>query len=217
MKAVQLKTLCKERGLKVAGKKADLKERLIEHFIASAQPAPPPSQTDDLAAMPDEDLRDSLTARGQSSAGTREELLDRLKSDIEFTSGLLTASAPEDRDGYVALSEALEHAAKNEGGAIAEYLNELKQKSTEVPKYIALTLTSLGFEPEKFTAGGAPSVTADALRKLAGDPFADPPRYGTVSKSGVKAISLAVRFSLSLTSLFLGPRTLRKRRMRSPL
>jgi hypothetical protein len=182
MKATQLKTLCKERGLKVAGKKAELKERLKEHFIASAQPAPPAeSQTDDLETMPDDDLRDALTVRGQSSAGTREELLNRLKSDIEFTSGLLTATSPDDRDGYIALSEALEHAAKNEGGAITEYLNELKQKSQEVPKHIALTVTSLNLEPEKFTAGGAPSVTADVLRKLAGDPFGDPPTYGTVS------------------------------------
>jgi hypothetical protein len=182
MKATQLKTLCKEAGLKVAGKKAELQQRLKEHYIASAQPASPvESQTDDLQAMPDEDLRDALTARGQSSAGTREEILNRLKSDIEFTSELITATAPDGRDGYIALSEALEHAAKNQGGAIAEYLNELKEKSTEVPKYIALTVTSLDLEPEKFTAGGAPSVTADVLRKLAGDPFADPPTYGTVS------------------------------------
>ena len=186
MKATQLKILCKERGLKVAGKKAELKERLMEHFIASAQPAPPAeSQTDDLDSMPDDDLRDSLAARARSTAGTREEILQRLRSDIEFTSGLLTATSPDDRDGYIALSEALEHAAKNEGGAITEYLNELKQKSQEVPKHIALTVTSLNLEPEKFTAGGAPSVTADVLRKLAGDPFGDPPTYGTVSYSGI--------------------------------
>jgi hypothetical protein len=182
MKATQLKILCKERGLKVAGKKAELQQRLKDHFIASAQPASPvESETDGLEDMPDDDLRDTLKARGQSSAGTREELLSRLKSDIEFTSELITAAAPDGRDGYIALSEALEHAAKNEGGAISEYLNELKQKSEEIPKYIALTVTSLDLEPEKFTAGGAPSVTADVLRKLAGDPFGDPPTYGTVS------------------------------------
>jgi gas vesicle protein len=186
MKATQLKILCKERGLKVAGKKTELKERLKEHFVASAQPAPPAeSQTDDLEAMPDEDLRDALIVRNKSGAGTREEILQRLKNDIEYTSELIHAISPDDRDGYIALSEALEHAAKNEGGAITEYLNELKQKSQEVPKHIALTVTSLNLEPEKFTAGGAPSVTADVLRKLAGDPFGDPPTYGTVSYSGI--------------------------------
>jgi hypothetical protein len=186
MKLTQLKILCKERGLKVAGKKEVLKERLKEHFIALAQPVPQAeSQTDDLDSMPDDDLRDSLAARFQSTVGTREEILKRLRTDIEFTRGLLTAASPDDRDGYIALSEALEHAAKNEGGAITEYLNELKQKSKEVPKYIALTVTSLNLEPEKFTKGGAPSVTADVLRKLAGDPFGDRPTYGTVSYSGI--------------------------------
>ena len=44
-----------------------------------------------------------------------------------------------------------------------------------------ITITSLGMEPDKFTSGGAPSATTDVLRKLAGDPFADPPQYGKVS------------------------------------
>ena len=35
--------------------------------------------------------------------------------------------------------------------------------------------------PTKFTAGGAPSVTADVLRGLAGDPTLDDPKYGAVS------------------------------------
>ena len=33
MTATQLKALCKEQGLKVSGKKDDLKERLREHFL----------------------------------------------------------------------------------------------------------------------------------------------------------------------------------------
>jgi DNA polymerase-1 len=37
-------------------------------------------------------------------------------------------------------------------------------------------------KPTKFTAGGAPSCTADVLRGLAGDPFADPPNYGSAYK-----------------------------------
>jgi hypothetical protein len=205
MKAVQLKTLCKERGLKVAGKKAELKERLMDHFIASAQPpAPAQAHEDDLESMTDEDLRDALVVRSQSSAGTRDELLQRLKSDIEFTSGLLTATSHDDRDGYIALSEALEHAAKNEGGAITDFLNELKQKSEEVPKYIALTVRSLGLEPEKYTAGGAPSCTADVLRKLAGDPFADPPQYGTVGyRAHCYELSFASRLHVSTLSRLL--------------
>ena len=34
-------------------------------------------------------------------------------------------------------------------------------------------------EPEKYTIGGAPSVTAAVLKKLAGDPLGDDPKYGT--------------------------------------
>lgn len=48
------------------------------------------------------------------------------------------------------------------------------------PKFVDVTIPSLGMKPEKFTAGGAPSVTADVLRGLAGDPFEDPPKYGSV-------------------------------------
>jgi hypothetical protein len=216
MKATQLKTLCKERGLKVAGKKAELKERLKEHFIASARPVSPAlAKQEELETMSDEDLGDALIARGQDSVGTREELLERLRTDIEFTSGLLTAAPPEDQDGYIALSEALEHAAKNEGGAISEYLDELKLKSTEIPKFIALTITSLGLQPEKYTAGGAPSVTADVLRKLAGDPYADPPMYGSVSSKyvGAKEVLSCCFLFVMLIFSFSGLRAIRKRRV----
>ena len=34
-------------------------------------------------------------------------------------------------------------------------------------------------EPKTYTAGGAPSVTAAVLKKLAGDPLGDDPKYGT--------------------------------------
>jgi hypothetical protein len=44
-----------------------------------------------------------------------------------------------------------------------------------------VTIRSLGMAPEKYTVGGAPSVTSDVLRKLAGDPYEIPPNYGTVS------------------------------------
>eukprot|EP00536_Pseudo-nitzschia_multiseries_P000650 jgi/Psemu1/249814/estExt_Genewise1Plus.C_80101 len=58
-------------------------------------------------------------------------------------------------------------------------LEDIKEKSMARPKFIDVTVRSLGMDAIKHTAGGAPSVTADVLRKLAGDPFEDPPRYGT--------------------------------------
>lgn len=183
MKVTQLKTLCKERGLKVSGKKSVLQERLREHFLsATSENQSNEASMDEFDALTDEDLADAVKARGLSSDGTREALLEKIRADIKYTSELLSAQAPQSRDGYVAISEALEEAARKEGGALSEYLNEFKLKSSEVPKYMDVTITSLGkLEPEIFTAGGAPSVTANVLKKLAGDPFADPPKYGSVS------------------------------------
>ncbi len=80
--------------------------------------------------------------------------------------------------------EALEVAA-TKGGVAEEILASIKEKSMEEPKHIDITIRSLGMEAFKHTVGGAPSVTSDVLRKLAGDPFDDPPRYGTVSLHNV--------------------------------
>eukprot|EP00977_Amphora_coffeiformis_P011483 scaffold2767_cov177-Amphora_coffeaeformis.AAC.57 len=194
MKAVQLKTLCKERGLKVSGKKAELIERLREHFLQSnVEEASAEPNMDDFDAMSDEDLADAVKARSLSPVGSREELLERIRDDIAHTNELLTSYTPQSRDGYVALSEALEEAAKKEGGALAEYLDEFKLKSKKVPKYIDVKISTLGkLEPAVYTQGGAPSVTANVLKELAGDPFADPPRYGSafkhVGKEGCEAL-----------------------------
>lgn len=177
LKVVQLKALCKERGLKVSGKKSELQERLREHFLSSFEKG---NNHEDLEEMTDDDLRDALIARGINSTGSRKQMLDRLKADIDFTTGVMAESQPTNKDGYAAISLALEEAAKKDGGAISEILSELKQKSEVVPKFVDVKVRSLGLSPEKYTAGGAPSVTADVLRKLAGDPFADPPKYGSV-------------------------------------
>ena len=183
MKAAQLKVLCKERGLKISGKKAELQERLREHFLqTSLEEESPEPNMDEFDAMSDEDLADAVRARSLSPVGTRDELLGRIRDDIKHTNELLNSQTPQSRDGYVALSEALEEAARKEGGALSEYLDDFKLKSKEIPKYIEVKITSLGkLEPEIYTQGGAPSVTANVLKKLAGDPFADPPKYGSVS------------------------------------
>ena len=54
------------------------------------------------------------------------------------------------------------------------------QSPAKNSKFIDVTIESLGLEPVKYTAKGTPSVTADVLRQLAGEPFADPPKYGLV-------------------------------------
>jgi hypothetical protein len=147
-----------------------------------------------------------------SSVGTREALIERYKEDLEYTEKMKSAESPTDRDGYVIVSQMLEQSAK-EGGVMSEYFNEIKDKSQQMPKFMDVTITSLGLEPEKHTASGAPSVTADVIKKLAGDPFADPPVYGSVSYPGTCTVSLLHKFS-PLTCPVTGFRAFWKGRMR---
>lgn len=179
MTAVQLKALCKEQGLKVSGKKAELQERLRDHFLANPTGSPV-NQDDEFDDMTDEELRASLIGRGLDSTGGRKVLLERLREDLQFVRELEVAVPANVASGYKTISEALEAAARN-GGAAQEVLAAMKEKSSKVSKHIDVTVTSLGMRPTKVTAGGAPSVTADVLRSLAGDPFNDPPQYGSVS------------------------------------
>lgn len=178
MKAAQLKALCKEQGLKVSGRKAELIDRLREHFLTVSVGAQ--EDEDEFEEMSDSDLVQSLVARGLDTHGDREERLARIREDIQFMRDLQNAGPPDGANGYRTISEALEAAAQT-GGAAEEILADVKAKADQKPKYVDVTIKSLGMKPEKETTGGAPSVTADVLRTLAGDPFEDPPRYGTVS------------------------------------
>jgi hypothetical protein len=113
--------------------------------------------------------------------GSRNQLLEQLRRDAAFSSALLAAVSPKDSEGYNIISKALEDAAK-ENSAINDILSEIKEKTEATPKYVEVTIRSIGMTPEKFTTGGAPSATADVLRKLAGDPFDDEPKFGRVRK-----------------------------------
>ena len=161
--------------MKVSGKKAELKDRLREHFLANAVPQP----KDELDAMSDEELVQSLVVRGLDSSGDRALLLERLREDIKFIHELENAMPPDEAQGYRTIGEALEAAARS-GGAMEGILSDLKSKSERKAKYIDITIKSLGMKPEKETQNGAPSVTADVVRSLAGDPFENPPKYGSV-------------------------------------
>jgi hypothetical protein len=177
MTAVQLKALCKDQGLKLSGKKADLQERLREFFMSSPEPE---VEEDEFDEMSDDDLRISLGTRELDRSGHREELLERLRADIRFNQELNIAASPNDTKGYASVTEALQAAAQT-GEATMQILSEMQAKLNETPKFMDVTIRSLGMTPEKFTMGGAPSVTSDVLRTLAGDPYEDPPKYGSVS------------------------------------
>lgn len=200
MTAVQLKALCKEQGLKVSGKKDELKDRLREHFLANAAPQP----TDELDAMSDKELVQSLVARGLDSSGDRATMLERLREDIKFIHELENAIPPDMAQGYRTIGEALEAAARN-GGAMEGILSDLKAKAGKKSKYLDITIKSLGMTPEKSTQNGAPSVTADVLRSLAGDPFENPPKYGSVRKNTRATMDSAmIHCYIFLTILCLG-------------
>jgi SAP domain len=187
MKATQLKAWCKEHGLSVAGKRCDLQERLRAYFKSKTNGGPNDNleEQDDFESMSVKDLRDALVVRNISSKGSKEELIERLRSDIKFANEVRAGC---ESDSQEILARILEEAALKEGSALSNYFAEKKAKSEKTSKFIDLTVTSLGLTPEKFTAGGAPSCTADVLRKLAGDPFADPPKYGTVRLENAKQI-----------------------------
>eukprot|EP00548_Thalassiothrix_antarctica_P001314 CAMPEP_0194144630 /NCGR_PEP_ID=MMETSP0152-20130528/13659_1 /TAXON_ID=1049557 /ORGANISM="Thalassiothrix antarctica, Strain L6-D1" /LENGTH=1070 /DNA_ID=CAMNT_0038844571 /DNA_START=92 /DNA_END=3301 /DNA_ORIENTATION=+ len=178
MKATQLKALCKQRGIKVSGKKSELIERLRGHFL-TVEESDEGKETDpdDFDSMPDEDLRHALLARGLQNSGTRKQLLQSLREDSAYTMELLSAAQPKDKNSYNVISEALKAAAHKDGGTLKEILDEVQEKLSAEPKFVEVKITSIGMEPFKFTTGGAPSVTADVIRKLAGDPSSG--TYGT--------------------------------------
>eukprot|EP00934_Nitzschia_sp_Nitz4_P000646 Nitzschia sp. Nitz4//scaffold76_size158648//152025//155439//NITZ4_002573-RA/size158648-snap-gene-0.316-mRNA-1//-1//CDS//3329557926//646//frame0 len=175
MTAVQLKALCREQGLKVTGKKAVLQERLREHFMANA-PAQP---QDEFDSMSDADLVQSLVVRGLESNGDRSEMIARLRSDIEYIRELECA-VPEGQDQFMTVSLLLEEAAKN-NSTMSDILSEVKAKPKE-SKWVDVKISSVGMKPSQHTSSGAPSVTAAVIKSLAGNPFADPPKYGSAYK-----------------------------------
>jgi len=175
-KVVDLKKMCKDNGLIVSGKKSELQDRLKEWAFNKAK-----KPRDDYDSMTVEDLKHTLISRGLSTRGKKATLIDRLREDSKTIEELKQAAPEQSLDS---LAHMLEEATKT-SKSLREFLKE-NEPLSEKPKkkFVDVTITSLGLEPEKFTAGGAPSVTADVLRKLAGDPFADPPVYGSVSFAG---------------------------------
>ena len=185
MKAGELKILCKEYGLKVSGKKAELQQRLRGHFqLMASSGSASDSVIDDYKSMTVQDLRDACKARSIETKGKKKnDLIKDLRDDDSFAreiSAEIMKNPQKDSSAtYRTISELLEEAVDTgENDALKTILAGIREKNAQEPKYVDVTIKSLGMEPNKFTVGGAPSATADVLRKLAGDPFADPPNYG---------------------------------------
>mmetsp|Transcript_3849 Transcript_3849/g.4451 ORF Transcript_3849/g.4451 Transcript_3849/m.4451 type:complete len:537 (+) Transcript_3849:1071-2681(+) len=189
MTVEQLKNLCRERELKISGKKSLLQERLRESFLSPGGAGADPTETnaedtsDGYDSMTLDDLRHSCHARALSDKGTKKKLIERLRTDAKFAEDLILTETPTNAKGYKTVSEALAAALEMDGpGLLADILSDVREKLAVGPKNVDLTIASIGMTPEKFTDKGSASVTADVLRKLAGEPFGDEPKYGTAYK-----------------------------------
>jgi hypothetical protein len=174
--------ICKEYGLKVSGKKSELQQRLRGHFQLMNTPNHTP--IDDYDSMSLEDLQNACEARSILPNGKKAALIKELRNDdsmcreiaAQYINNPHSDSTIVDRK----ISELLEEAAASGShNVLRGMLADIKAKNEEEPKFVDVTITSLGMTPEKFTVSGAPSATADVLKKLAGDPFANPPKYGS--------------------------------------
>ena len=189
MTLVQLKVLCSANKLPQSGAKADLQLRIRDFYLSSGGAATNTAASggaSEFSTMSVADLRDACVARGLSDKGIKAVLQARLREDSEYAGGLLSSSSTSTQDGYKSIADALAAAVHREreafggnGNSISSIMEEIKGKDT-APKFIELVVRSIGMTPEKYTEGGAPSATADVLKKLAGDdPFhKDRPAYG---------------------------------------
>ena len=201
MNASDLKVLCKEYGLKVSGKMAELQQRLRGHFLVA-------TPIDNYESMSVEDLRNACDARCLSSTGKKATLIKELREDDsmcrEVTAEHITSSNKDASvvDSYI--SELLEQAVSSGKHEVLNgIMRIIRAKNEEEPKYVDVTIKSLKMTPTKFTVSGAPSATADVLKKLAGDPFANPPKYGSAYdhfKGGEKGHEACVAL-FSLTAI----------------
>ncbi|KAG7398909.1 serine/threonine protein kinase, CMGC, dual-specificity [Phytophthora boehmeriae] len=87
------------------------------------------------------------------------------------------------------------------------FIEEGKQKAK---KKRNITIRGLGITPTHFTASGLPAASADVLKDLAGDPEANPPRYGRAfdhfedKEEGIAAcIALKALFDISSINTML--------------
>jgi len=137
--APEIKKILKERGLKVTGKKADLVQRLMDHDAT-------PLQYRDMSV---ESLMDICVARGLSNQGTKEEMLERLALDAQYTQQIT-----QEYDKAEAAAKGI--------------------KMDKPKKFREISIKTIGLTPIDFTPAGSPQVSAGVLKKMAGtNPFSD--------------------------------------------
>ena len=160
MNASNLKVLCKEYGLKVSGKKSELQQRLRGHFQLMAMDSSNLSTVDDYDSMSLEDLQDACQSRCLHLPNANKKALVKALREDDSMSREIAAQFSNNKDTSTRdrqISEMLEAAAEAGGHDILRgMLADIKAKNEEEPKYIDVTIKSLGMTPEKFTVSGAP-------------------------------------------------------------
>mmetsp|Transcript_3784 Transcript_3784/g.4888 ORF Transcript_3784/g.4888 Transcript_3784/m.4888 type:complete len:1000 (+) Transcript_3784:3-3002(+) len=106
--------------------------------------------------MTKEELAHTCAARTLDTKGTKTQLIKRLVKDIEDQLALMKEK--------IIIEE------------------EKAQQEEKWSKFREITIQGFGMEAVKQTAAGLPAVSADVLRKLAGEIEEDPPRWGTAYK-----------------------------------
>lgn len=115
---------CVSCGVKVAGKKEELIARLLEG-----------QSEDHLLNLPEKDLRDMCIERGLPTEGPRDVLVRRVQDDVAYV---------------------MEMSWRRLAAAEAKKKKEKDAENAEkrVKKQHEFSISSLGYTPTKFTAGG---------------------------------------------------------------
>ncbi|CAM9558280.1 unnamed protein product [Pylaiella littoralis] len=147
--------MLKEKLKEMGLKVSGKKDELLARVRGEEKPDP----TAMYKAMSANDLRDLCATRNINKDGTKAQLLRKIVQDVVSQQDM---------------SAILHSDSSGAQKAVAP--------NPKMTKYREFTVSSLGLEPKKFTASGAPAVSMDVLSELAGNPYEDPPKYGGAFK-----------------------------------
>jgi len=192
----------------MSGKKSVLIERLVQaETMPEAQPGAAGAGAAELAEasegwFDDQPLNKRKVAELKvickqrqlpfTSKHKKKDLIKLIEDDIAYSTMMVAADNPLNGEGAVAAPAAPGAAAAPAQGGELSYSEMLDKflseaAATEAAKKAAkkkheFLVKSLNMPPTKYTASGLPATSADVLRKLAGEPFTDPPEYGLAFK-----------------------------------
>lgn len=129
------------------------------------------------------ELKDECRKRELKVTGTRVALMKRLMEDDYKNKVANMSEAELDREcaqkGLATTGTRDEKVLRLQQDFA--FQQSLQDVTLEAPKkQREITIRSIGLTPQVFTPAGVPAVSGPVLRQLAGDPSADPPRWGAL-------------------------------------